>query len=140
MLTRSWDSWRTTTTLIEPRRHCSAFSLSRSALSSHQLQHAHPLRILAVAAQVNPPGAAAPDELPRPPQTAGQHFVHDEVEPDLPSDVRAVPIRPGERERDAIPVRRAAPRAPDRFGRAGEVSRAAHPQAAGLLSLGDHEI
>src|ERR1051325_3888232 len=134
MLTRSWGSCKTITTLMRPmnqmrngecgmrnlqerwfalrrlRLH-SAFHIPHSAfVSSHQLQHAHPLRILAVAAQVNPPGAAAPDELPRPPQTAGQHFVHDEVEADLPADVRAVPIRPGERERDAIPVRRPAPR------------------------------
>src|SRR5205823_10141641 len=164
MLARSWGSCRTITTLIERTRNAevrtrnrgggferrsraldwpgsSAFRVPPSAfpLSSDQLQHSHPLRILPVAAQVNPPVAAAPDELPRPAQAARQHFVDDEVEADLPADVGALPLRPGERERDAIPLRRAAPRAPDRFGRAGGVSCAVHPQPAAVLSLGDHE-
>src|SRR6266567_5598143 len=156
MLTRSWGSCKTITTLMRPTNQMrngecgmrnlrersfalrrpplhSAFRIPHSAfdsfrtphsalVSSDQLQHPHPLRILPVAAQVDPPVAAAPDELPRPAQAAWQHFVDDEVEADLPADVGALPIRPGERERDAIPLRRAAPRAPDRFGRAGEVS------------------
>src|SRR2546425_1030903 len=180
MLTRSWGSYRTITTLMRPtnqmrsgecgvgnaecgicrrgRSPCdahlyiphSAFRTPHSIhsalrtphsalLSSDHLQHPHPLRILPVAAQVNPPVATAPDELPRPAQSGRQHFVDDEVEADLPADVGALPVRPGERERDAISVRRAAPPAPDRFGRAGELSRAAHPQPAAVLSLGDHE-
>src|SRR5881397_2754694 len=132
MLTRSWGSCRTITTLIERTRNAevrtrnrgggferrsraldwpggSAFRVPPSAfrLSSDQLQHSHPLRILPVAAQVNPPVAAAPDELPPPAQAARQHFVDDEVEADLPADVGALPLRLGERERDAIPLRRA---------------------------------
>src|SRR2546427_2972337 len=126
MLTRSWGSCRTITTLMRPTnqirsgecgvRNCrrgrspcdahryiphsafrtphsihSAFRTPHSALvSSHQLQHSHPPRILPVAAQVNPPVAAAPDELPRPAQAARQHFVDDEVEADLPADVGAL--------------------------------------------------
>src|SRR2546422_6661213 len=90
MLTSSWGSWSTTTTLMRQTNtvrnaECgmrsvkvgvarrttlpcnSAFRTPHSAFdSSHQLQHPEPLRILPVSTQPHPAVAAAPHELPRP--------------------------------------------------------------------------
>src|SRR5205809_5450554 len=106
MLTRSWGSWRTTTTLIEATTQMrnaeygmrnvragvarqatvpcySAFRIPHSALaSSHQLQYPEPLRILPIPAQPHPAVPPAPDELARPALAAGEHLVNDKVESD----------------------------------------------------------
>src|SRR2546426_3628519 len=144
MLTSSWGSWSTTTTLMSQTNKvrnaergtrsvkvgvagrttlpCNpAFRTPHSAFdSSHQLQHPEPLRILPVSTQPHPAVAAAPHELPRPADPAGKHLVDDEVEPYAPADVRAMPFRPRDRERDAIALARPAPRAPDGVGHRSE--------------------
>src|SRR5438105_10401825 len=150
MLTRSWGSWRTTTTLIEAttrmrNAECgmrnvgagvarqatvpcySAFRIPHSALASpHQLQYPEPLRILPIPAQPHPAVPPAPDELARPALAAGEHLVNDKVESDLASHVCVVPFGPGDREGDAVALIRAAPAAPDRPRHAGAVARAPH--------------
>src|SRR5947209_20155145 len=76
------------------RRH-SAFRIPNSALvSSHQLQHAHPIRVLPISSQPHPPVAAAPDQLPGASRATRQHLVHEQVEPQPPADVHALPPPP----------------------------------------------
>src|SRR5690348_9360275 len=72
MLTSSCGSWSTTTTLMG---------------SSHQLQYPEALRFLPVPSQPDPPVAAAPHELTAAPLPAREHFVDQEVEPQVPSYV-----------------------------------------------------
>src|SRR3989449_1493269 len=163
MLTSSWGSWSTTTTLMRQTNtvrnaECgmrsvkvgvarrttlpcnSAFRTPTFAFaSSHQLQHPEPLRILPVSAQPHPAVAAAPPELPRPADPAGKHLVDDEVEPYAPADVRAMPFRPRDGERDAIALARPAPRAPDGVGHPGRLPRPASAQPRAILPFGDHE-
>src|SRR3989441_10969268 len=163
MLTSSWGSWSTTTTLMRQTNtvrnaECgmrsvkvgvarrttlpcnSAFRTPHSAFdSSHQLQHPEPLRILPVSTQPHPAVAAAPHELPRPADPAGKHLVDDEVEPYAPADVRAMPFRPRDGERDAIALARPAPRAPDGVGHPGRFPRPASAQPRAILPFGDHE-
>src|SRR2546425_71284 len=164
MLTSSWGSWSTTTTLMRQTNtvrnaECgmrsvkvgvarrttlpcnSAFRTPHSAFdSSHQLQHPEPLRILPVSTQPHPAVAAAPHELPRPADPAGKHLVDDEVEPYAPADVRAMPFRPRDGERDAIALARPAPRAPDGVGHPGRLPRPASAQPRAILPFGDHEV
>src|SRR2546427_617273 len=164
MLTSSWGSWSTTTTRLMRQTNTvrnaecgmrsvkvgvarrttlpcnSAFRTPHSAFdSSHQLQHPEPLRILPVSAQPHPAVAAAPHELPRPADPAGKHLVDDEVEPYAPADVRAMPFRPRDGERDAIALARPAPRAPDGVGHPGRLPRPASAQPRAILPFGDHE-
>src|SRR2546427_4936759 len=98
MLTRSWGSWSTTTTLIA---------------SSHQLQDPEPIPVLPVPPHPDPSVAAPPHELPRAPHPARQHLVDDHVEADAAADVRAAPVGRRDRRRGAIPHISAAPRAAD---------------------------
>src|SRR6266581_9457292 len=150
MLTRSWGSWRTTTMLMSRRNRVrneeygtrsvkvgvarrttlpcnSAFRTPHSAFdSSHELQHTHPLRVSAVAAQPHPSVPPTPDKLAGAPHAVGEHLVNDKVEPHSPADVRAMPLGPTDGERHAIPVARAPPRAAGRLGRAGRVARPPH--------------
>src|SRR3989442_6716593 len=73
----------------------SAFRTPHSALaSSHQLQDPEPLRFLPVAPHEHPAVAAAPDQLPGAARAARQHLVHEQVEPQPPADVRALPPPP----------------------------------------------
>src|SRR6266516_361941 len=156
MLTRSWGSCRTTTTLMSPTKkvrnaECgvrsvkmgvagrttlpgdSAFRTPHSALSSsHQLQHAEPLRLLPISPQPHPSVATAPDELSRAPLAAGEHLVNDKVEPDLAADVGAMPFRPRDREGNAVALLGAPPGAVDRTGRSRPRSRTAHAHAASV--------
>src|SRR2546428_8968154 len=85
MLTSSWGSWSTTTTLMGQTNKVRNAEFGMRSVkvgdSSHQLQHPEPLRILPVSAQPHPAVAAAPHELPRPADPAGKHLVDDEVEP-----------------------------------------------------------
>src|SRR2546430_3924919 len=137
MLTRSWGSCRTTVMLMMPTgkvrsaesgmRSCngrsfaprrplvhSALHTPHSALcSSHQLQHTHPCYILPVAPHEHPAVAAAPDQLPGAAGAARQHLVHEQIEPEPPADVRALPPPrpPGDAERHAVPPVGAPPRA-----------------------------
>src|SRR5207247_10978788 len=79
MLTSSWGSWSTTTTLMgQTNKVRNAECGMRSVKvgdSSHELQHPEPLRILPVSTQPHPAVAAAPHELPRPADPAGKHLV-----------------------------------------------------------------
>src|SRR2546426_4926944 len=120
MLTRSWGSWSTTTTLIA---------------SSHQLQDPEPIPVLPVPPQPDPSVAAAPHELPRAPHAARQHLVDDQVEADAAADVRAAPVGRRDRRRDAIPHISAAPRAADHL-RPSSRARATHPQPTAVPLLG----
>src|SRR5207244_1087580 len=120
MLTRSWGSWSTTTTLIA---------------SSHQLQDPEPIPVLPVPPQPDPSVAAAPHELPRAPHAARQHLVDDQVEADAAADVRAAPVGRRDRRRDAIPHISAAPRAADHL-RPSSRARATHPQPTAVPPLG----
>src|SRR5437879_6094706 len=124
MLTRSWGSWSTTTTLIA---------------SSHQLQHPEPLRILPVAPQPDPSVAAAPHELSRAPHTAREHLVDDQVEADAAADVRATPLGRRDRRRDAIPRVGAAPGPAYHLRPVGSRARAAHAQPIGVAPRGDDQ-
>src|SRR5438093_1031744 len=114
MLTRSWGSCSTTMMLMVPttsRRH-STFRTPHSALSlSDQLQHTHPCYILPVAPHEHPAVAAAPDQLRGAARAARQHLVHEQIEPEPPADVRALPppFRPGDAKRHAVPTVGAPP-------------------------------
>src|SRR5438552_18061937 len=93
-------------TASAPRRTtcpcCSAFRVPRSAfVSSHQLQHTHPVHVLPISPQPHPSVAATPDELPRPPHPSREHFVHEQIEAHPPADVGALPLRPRHAERRA---------------------------------------
>src|SRR6266516_4469904 len=158
MLTRSWGSCRTTTTLMSPTKkvrnaECgvrsvkmgvagrttlpgdSAFRTPHSALSSsHQLQHAEPLRLLPISPQPHPSVATAPDELSRTPLAAGEDRVNGKVEADLAADVGAMPFRPRDRESNAVALLGAPPGAVDRAGRSRPRSRTA-PAPAASVSL-----
>src|SRR3989475_12701874 len=143
MLTSSWGSWSTTTTLMGQTNKVRNVEFGMRSVkvgdSSHQLQHPEPLRILPVSAQPHPAVAAAPHELPRPADPAGKHLVDDEVDPYAPADVRAMPFRPRDGERDAIALARPAPRAPDGVGHPGRLPRPASAQPRAILPFGDHE-
>src|SRR2546425_157211 len=143
MLTSSWGSWSTTTTLMGQTNKVRNAEFGMRSVkvgdSSHELQHPEPLRILPVSAQPHPAVAAAPHELPRPADPAGKHLVDDEVEPYAPADVRAMPFRPRDGERDAIALARPAPRAPDGVGHPGRLPRPASAQPRTILPFGDHE-
>src|SRR5207247_3118571 len=101
-------------------------------LSSHQLQHAEPLRLLPISPQPHPSVATAPDELSRTPLAAGEHLVNDKVEADLAADVGAMPFRPRDREGNAVALLGAPPGAVDRPGRSRPRSRTAHAHAASV--------
>src|SRR5207245_651565 len=118
MLTRSWGSWRTMRTLIPPAPG------SPSAPAPADLPAATPIR------------SAAPDELPRPSHSAGEHLVNDKVETDPAPDMRAVPIGPGDRQRDAVAALRAPPGALDAVGNARRPTGGSDPHAASVLPFG----
>src|SRR3989442_12342125 len=158
MLTRSWGSWRTVTTVIA--RAClrplvrndavgcrlSATSrtgpnadgrrLTADGASSNKLQDTHPLRLLPISPQPHPSVPAAPDELPRPSHSAGEHLVNDKVEADPAADVRAVPIGPGDRQRDAVAALRASPGALDPVGQSRRLTGSADSHATPVLPFG----
>src|SRR2546426_3308816 len=157
MLTRSWGSWSTTTTLIDQvriadcgLRNCkersfagrrrplqSAIHNPQSAFdSSDELQDPEPIRVLPVAPQPDPSVAAAPHELPRAPHAAREHLVDDQVEADAAADVRATPLGRRDRRRDAIPRVGAAPGPAYHLRPAGSRARAAHAQPTGVAPLG----
>src|SRR5438445_13335247 len=105
MLTSSWGSWSTTTTLMSQTNKVrnaergtrsvkggvagrttlpcnSAFRTPHSAFdSSHQLQHPEPLRILPVSTQPHPAVAAAPHDRHRSPDPSGHPLLDHEAEP-----------------------------------------------------------
>src|SRR3989475_8266 len=120
MLTRSWGSWSTTTTLIA---------------SPPPPRDPEPIPVLPVPPQPDPSVAAAPHELPRAPHAARQHLVDDQVEADAAADVRAAPVGRRDRRRDAIPHISAAPRAADHL-RPSSRARATHPQPTAVPLLG----
>src|SRR5207249_4052108 len=147
MLTRSWGSCSTTMMLMVPttsRRH-SAFRTPHSALSlSDQLQHTHPCYILPVAPHEHPAVAAAPDQLPGAARAARQHLVHEQVEPQPPADVRALPppplppFRPGDAECHAIPALGAQPGAAHAVGIGRRIAGCPHPERS-RVRLGHNE-
>src|SRR5258708_39044791 len=132
MLTSSWGSCSTTTTLTGRSRR------SRGR-SSDELQDAYPLGVLSIAAQPDPAIAPAPDELSRASHAVGEHLVNQQVEADLGSDVRAVLGGPADGEGHAISSAGAAPGAPHRVGRAGRVARSPHPHRAVVGPFGADE-
>src|SRR6266516_4734675 len=92
----------------------SAFRTPHSALaSSHQLQDPEPLRLLAIAANKHPAVAAAPDQLPGASRASRQHLVHEQVEPQAPADMRALPFGPRDAQRHRVPAVRTPPGSAD---------------------------
>src|SRR5205807_4839544 len=126
--TRNAECGTRNSTASAPRRTTcpcgSAFRDPRSAfVSSHQLQHTHPVHVLPISPQPHPSVAATPDELPRPPQPSGEHFVHEQIEAHPPADVGALPLRPRHAERHAKPALQPPPGTAHTVRLAGRVAR-----------------